>query len=304
LKKRILFIINPVAGVGGKHRIPDRITQHLDTRRFAYEIVNTQGRGHARDLAAEAAALGMDIVAVAGGDGSVNETASGLIGTDTALAIIPLGSGNGLARHLGYSPWLRSTLEVINAANAVSIDVGRVNGEPFFNLIGIGFDAFAVKLFDRERTRGLATYAFAVLRGLRSYDGYETRIEWSGEDSTSSQMEYWTGDAFMLNVCIGSQYGYNFRLAPQARADDGLFEVVLVERFPKRKAAGLVFDLLRERHLENPIIRHWRTDRLHVSTPAHTYLQLDGETRHKGKEFDIRIEPGALRVLVRPGLVV
>ena len=150
MKKNILFIVNPVAGVKRKDKIPPLINKYLDHNKFNYEVIYTESRGHATEIARQAVLDKFDVVAVAGGDGSVNEVATGLLGSETALAIIPSGSGNGLARHLGYSINIRSTLEIINEFQLKKIDVCKVNEAYFFSLIGIGFDAFVAKVFSKE----------------------------------------------------------------------------------------------------------------------------------------------------------
>lgn len=292
LKRRIRFVINPVAGTRRKHRIPDKIERMLDKERYDFDIVYTQGRGHATQLAAEAAAEGWDVLAIAGGDGSVNEAATGLLGTKTALAILPMGSGNGLARHLGYSPWVKSTFQVINTGVTADIDVGYVNDQAFFSLVGIGFDAFVAKLFDREKTRGLATYGLAAMAGLLRYDGIRFSLE--------SPVRNLEEEAFMINVCNANQYGYDFRVAPDASVTDGYFDVVWTERFPKRHALKLVYDLATENHLASPFVHRFQTDSLVVQVPERAHLQVDGEPRKKAREFAFRMEAAALRVLVNP----
>ena len=291
-KRKIRFIINPVAGTRKKHRIPDRIERHLNQHLYEYDITYTQGRGHATELAAQAAREGVDVVAIAGGDGSVNETAIGLLDTQTALAILPLGSGNGLARHLGYSPWVISTLQVINACHIVDMDVGKVNDKYFFSLIGIGFDAFVAKIFDREKTRGLATYALASAMGLMRFKDFEYELE-----SPSKKL---SGKAFMINVCNANQYGYNFRIAPQAIINDGQFDVVLTRDFPRWRAPKLIYDLSVENHLAEEYTHSFQASSIRIVTPERMYLQIDGETQHKAREFQINLEAGRLRVLVNP----
>ena len=292
MKRRILFIINPVAGTRRKHRIPDKIERFLDHRTFEYDIVYTQGRGHATELAEQAASDGIEIVAIAGGDGSVNECATGLLDTETALAILPLGSGNGLARHLGYSPWVKSTLRVINAARIERIDVGRVNEHRFYSLIGLGFDAFVAKIFDREKTRGFATYAAASAAALMRYGGFEYEL--------SSDVRSHTGRAFMINVFNSNQFGYDVQGAPDAVINDGQFNVVLVEPFPKWRAPGLVRQLLTGRHYGSPYVRTFQASRLTIHAPDRAHLHIDGEAHHKGRDFEIEVLPKRLRVLVNP----
>jgi diacylglycerol kinase (ATP) len=292
LKRRIRFIINPVAGTSKKHRIPDKINRFLDHKQFDFDIIQTQERGHANQLAIQAAKEGIDVVAVAGGDGSVNEVASGLIDTETALAILPLGSGNGLARHLGYSLWVKSTLDVINQYHVVDMDMGTVNDKPFYSLIGLGFDAFVAKIFDRGKTRGLYTYGLASTSALFKWKPFPYRLE------TPNKVH--EGEAFMINVCNSNQFGYNFKVAPDAEINDGQFNVVIVEPFPKWKAGKLFYDLSVENHLKSEYIRSFEASNIKISAPERAYLQIDGEPQSKSKQFDIKLFKGRLKVLRNP----
>lgn len=291
MKKRILFIINPVAGVRRKDRIPRMIEKYLDHERFQYDIIYTERRGHATQLAAEAAANGVDVVAVAGGDGSVNEAASGLIGTNTCLAIIPSGSGNGLARHLGYSINLRSTLQIINAYNVGTIDVCKVNDMYFFSLIGLGFDAFAAKVFSREETRGFLTYAWSALKSVRVFEPFEFNAVM--EDKTVQ------GKAFMINVCNSNQYGYNVKVAPYASLSDGYMDVVVLDNIPKWKVPLAVFQVFTGTHLNSKLFTIYKAAQVSIDAPQYVHLQVDGEAVQKDKSFNIVLEPHKLNVLLR-----
>lgn len=298
MKKRILFIINPVAGVRRKDRIPRYINKYLDHNRFDYEVIYTEGRGHATEIARDAVHQGYDIVAVAGGDGSVNEAATGLIGSNTALAIIPSGSGNGLARHLGYSIHIRSTLEIINDYHISNIDVCRVNNNYFFSLIGIGFDAFVAKVFSREETRGFFTYAWSAIKSIAAFDPFSYELCFNGK--------VLQGKAFMLSVCNSNQFGYNIRIAPGASLQDGMMDVIIVRKMPKWKLPMIVLSLLMRTHLHSRHVQSLRTKELSIHSKGYAYLQIDGETEHKEKDFKISLIPGALRVLsnarvMRPG---
>lgn len=292
MKRRILFAINPVAGTRRKHRIPDKINRFLDTSRYEYEIIYTQGRGHATEIAAQAASDGYDALAIAGGDGSVNEAAQGLLGTETALAILPFGSGNGLARHLGYSSWVKSTLDVINSFHESRVDVGKVNGKYFFSLVGIGFDAFVAKIFDRVKGRGFTTYAMASAAGLMRFKDFEYKLE-----TDTKMLE---GKAFMIDIFNANQYGYNVKGAPDASVLDGQFHVVLVESYPRWRAPRLLYQLFTEQAAKSPYIRTFKARKIHVQATDRAYLQVDGEAKGKARDFNIELEPGALKMLVNP----
>ncbi len=295
MKKRILFIVNPVAGVRRKDKIPPLINKYLDHERFIYEVIYTESRGHATEIARQAAAENFDIVAVAGGDESVNEAATGLIGTKTSLAIIPSGSGNGLARHLGYSINIRSTLQIINAYAIREIDVCKVNDDYFFSLIGIGFDAFVAKVFSREETRGFLTYVWSGLKSVSSFDKFEYSLQ-----CNERQM---SGKAFMINVCNSNQYGYNVKVAPDASLHDGMVDVVMLDDLPKWKLPILVLGLFSQSHLKSKHVQVFRTQELQIKSSGYMYLQIDGETVPKDKVFNISVLPNALNVLVNPKIL-
>ncbi len=289
MKKRILFIINPVAGVHSKDKIPRCIDKYLNKNQFDYEIIYTKGRGHATQLGTGAIDK-YHIVAIAGGDGSVNEVATSLVGSNVSLAIIPSGSGNGLARHLGYSINIRSTLNIINGYNVKKIDVCKINDTYFFSLTGIGFDAYVAKVFSREETRGFLTYAWSALKSVFSFDAFEFELY--------SETRKISGNTFMINICNSNQYGYNVKVAPYASLFDGLVDVIIINDISKWKLPILVTQLLAGQHLKSRHITFFRTSQLHIKSPAYCYLQIDGETVHKEKEFNISVLPQSLNVLV------
>lgn len=290
MKKKILFIINPVAGIKRKDKIPRYIKKYLDHSRFNYEVIYTESRGHATKIAEQAVKENYDVVCVAGGDGSVNEAAQGLIGSKTALAILPSGSGNGLARHLGYSINIKSTLKIINEYHIQRIDVCKVNEHYFFSLIGIGFDAYAAKVFSKEETRGFLTYAWASLKSISSYQPFDFTMKINGEEIEQT--------AFMISVCNSNQFGYNVKVAPYAHLQDGMMDVVIVKNLPKIKLPLLVMQLFMGSHLFSMHVKYLKTDKLIITSPTYSYLQIDGETVHKAKDFELTIQKEVLSVLI------
>ena len=167
-KKRIIFIINPISGTQKKDDFPELIDQMLDHSKFDIELRFTEYRGHAAEIARQSAADGIDVVVAVGGDGTVNEVARSLVHTNTALGIIPCGSGNGLARHLCIPIDVRGSLQLINNCAIESFDYGVINGQPFFCTCGMGFDAFISLKFAEAGKRGPITYIENVLKeGLK-----------------------------------------------------------------------------------------------------------------------------------------
>ena len=167
-KKSITFIINPISGTQNKDHIPSLIDELLDKTRFDYDVRLTEYRGHAAELTRQCAAEGRDIVVAVGGDGTVNEVARSLTHTQTALGVIPCGSGNGLARHLCLPMDTAKALQIINHCQIEPFDYGVINDLPFFCTCGIGFDAFISLKFAEAGKRGPVTYVEHVLKeGLK-----------------------------------------------------------------------------------------------------------------------------------------
>ena len=168
-KKKITFILNPISGTHSKEEIPNIIEQTLDYDLFEPTIRFTEYAGHAAEIAKECAEHQEDVVVAVGGDGTVNEVARSLVHTQTALAIIPCGSGNGLARHLCLPLDVKKAIGIINSYNVETFDYGVINGLPFFCTCGMGFDAFISLKFAEAGKRGPITYAENVLKeGLTS----------------------------------------------------------------------------------------------------------------------------------------
>jgi diacylglycerol kinase family enzyme len=167
-RKSIIFIVNPISGTHGKEDMPRLIEEHLDTSIFRHEVVFTEYAGHAAELACHYAKQGTDVVVAVGGDGTVNEVARSLVHTQTALGIIPCGSGNGLARHLCIPLDPIRAIKMINCCQIEEFDYGVINGLPFFCTCGMGFDAFISLKFAESGKRGPITYVENVLKeGLK-----------------------------------------------------------------------------------------------------------------------------------------
>jgi len=167
-KRKITFILNPKSGTSSKAEVPALIEQIIDKNLFTPEICYTEYRGHAAEIAKQKAEEGVDLVVAVGGDGTVNEVARSLVHTNTALAIIPCGSGNGLARHLCIPMDIKKALSIINSFKIDSYDYGVINGMPFFCTCGMGFDAFISLKFAEAGKRGPITYVENVLKeGLK-----------------------------------------------------------------------------------------------------------------------------------------
>ena len=254
--KHIVFITNPISGTISKAGIPELVEAHLDHTRFSHEFVATQYAGHATLLAQEAAARGADIVCAIGGDGTVNEVGRGLLGTETAMAILPCGSGNGLARHLMLPMDLKRCLDIINLDTVETLDSGVINGHPFFCTCGMGFDAFISMKFAEAGKRGLMTYVEQMLREGLSYKPETYEIE----DEMGSK----TYKAFLISAANASQYGNNAYIAPHASMSDGLLDVIIMQPFSLIEAPQVTLEMLNKTIDKNVNIRTFKARHVHI----------------------------------------
>ena len=238
MKRKIVFILNPHSGTDDKVRMPKLIEENINTKAYDYDIVFTEYAGHAADIAKDCASRGIDIVVAVGGDGTINEVARSIVHTNTALGIIPCGSGNGLARHLCIPLDPRKAISLINRACIESLDYGVINDLPFFCTCGMGFDAFISLKFAGAGKRGPLTYIENVLKEGLKYkpETYEGEME--------DEKEPKKYNAFLIACANASQYGNNAYIAPKATMTDGLMDVIIMEPFTAFDAPQISTDII------------------------------------------------------------
>lgn len=284
MERNILVIINPIAGTRSKRNVATLVRDALGE----VSIVYTERAGHGHELAL-AAAGHYDIVVAVGGDGTVNEVASGLMGSTTALGIVPCGSGNGLARDLGLPMRLRRALHVINDGTIDNFDCGEVNGKPFFCTCGVGFDAQVSHAFAKAGTRGFITYIRTTIQEYFSFRPANYRLTIDGETIDEQ--------AFVIAVCNAAQYGNNAFIAPHASMQDGMLDVTVLHRFslmsaPLVSARLFMRQLDKDKHYSVYRGRHIVIER-DDSGPMH----LDGEAMVMPARLDIVCHPALLRIV-------
>lgn len=289
-KTRILFIANPISGTHDKRPVIKSLPHFLPEERFEWDVAWTNHKGHAAEIAQQAAKDGIDICAAIGGDGTVNEVARSLCHTQTALAIIPMGSGNGLARHIQIPMSPDGALEVLARCDIKPLDYGLINDIPFFCTCGMGFDAFISEKFAHSGKRGLITYIENTLKGGLSYEPETYELELDG------QKEHY--EAFLIACGNASQYGNNFYIAPQASMSDGLLDVTIMEPFNMLMAPQIVMQMLNKKLDTNPRIRTFQCRSLHVHRSQPGVIHYDGEPAEAGTDVDIRLIPKGLNIIV------
>lgn len=292
-KKSILFLINPKSGVQKKRRIPQLVEKYLDREKFACRVEYTQHAGHATELARSAVEQGTDIVVAVGGDGTVNEVASALVHTGTALGVIPCGSGNGFARHLGIPMDVRGAIEFINSADVTSIDYGKLNGHPFFCACGVGFDALVSNHFAQGNRRGMFSYVQKTLTDWVTYNPEMYRIE------TPYQKRCLR--AFVIACGNAAQYGNNAYIAPYASMRDGLLTISVLSPFQTIEVPEIVAQLFTSQFNNNSrmttLSAPWVKIKRKTSGPVH----YDGEPCEMEAELLVEVVPSGLKVLALPG---
>ena len=285
-------MVNPISGTRSKDALPQHIEEVLDKELWDYSIEQTQYAGHAAVLAKAAATRGDWACVAVGGDGTVNEVARSLTHTDTALGIVPCGSGNGLARHLCLPMDMRKALGIINKGNAEAMDYGVINDLPFFCTCGMGFDAFISLKFAEAGKRGPATYVENVLK-----EGLKYRPEtYEVEDETGTRRY----KAFLIACANASQYGNNAYIAPGATMTDGMLDVIIMEPFTALEAPQISLDLFAKTLANNSKIKTFRTRgiRIHRSQPG--AIHYDGDPIMTGTDIDVHVEPHGISILTNP----
>lgn len=287
---KIVFVINPVSGTERKEHIVTLIHENLKFSGIQYDIAYTTFAGHATELAKRAIEQEYDVVVAVGGDGTINEIAQALIKTKTALAIIPQGSGNGLARHLGIPLSTNEAIKRLLEPKKILIDAATANGNHFFCTSGIGFDAHVSASFAARTFRGLGGYAYFTIRELFSYKPLTYTLEFNGQHIQRQ--------AFLIAFANATQYGNNAYIAPQADIQDGKLDICILKPFSKVKIPQLTWQLFNRTLPQNEAIEVFKSDKIKIhfdkAIPAH----IDGESRGLGTSIEYKSISKALTVWV------
>ncbi|MES2693762.1 MAG: diacylglycerol kinase family protein [Verrucomicrobiota bacterium] len=290
---KTLFVYNPRSGRNLRRVwLPGAIRDFIATHKLEARFATTEGPGHATELAREAVETGHDVVVAVGGDGTMNEVAQGLVGTRTALALVPCGSGNGLALHLGLPRAPLAALQLASGAGGriVALDTGMANGRPFFNAMGLGLDADVSRRFNLLTKRGLPAYARVAFSAIRQMRTERCTIRGAGRSETL--------DVLLIAVANSDQYGNNALIAPGARVDDGQLDLVAVRGVGLFGAATLVPRLFLGSFDRSPHVTRLTGPRFTIERAAPGLIHTDGETHATGARIEVEVRPGSLRVLV------
>lgn len=300
---KLSFIINPIAG-GGKYykQIEPLIKEELPVERYDVQVSCTEFSGHAEQLAREAADGGADIVVAVGGDGTVNEVACALVGRENvSLGIIPVGSGNGLARHCEIPMDPHAAIRLLTQNHSEKVDCGDVNGHYFFATAGTGFDAEVSERFAeicKEESwinrivgkRGLLNYVRALLMKFPQYKKADYRLR-------TKDKEISVESAFLITVGNASQWGNNAYITPQASMQDGKFTVAVVGKFGYTEVIPLAWRLMHRGLTDDTRVHYFETSFLELSTDVEGWCQVDGEPIRLNFPLRFTMHAGALSII-------
>lgn len=288
-KKNLHFIINPISGTGKQNGIEAKIDQELNKELFNIELHYTKKAKHATEIASQLVTNNADIIVAVGGDGTVNEIAQSMVNSSSILAIIPAGSGNGLARHLAIPQNISKALRLINSLNTKQIDSCTANGKFFVNVSGLGYDGHIAHVFSKARKRGMKTYVKLILSEWLNYrpKQYSIRID--------NKIVY-KGKAVLVSFANASQYGNNVVISPQSKDNDGKLDLCILKPFPFYEIPHLLLALASKRLHKHKRIQIIPCSKATIKTEK-AALHLDGEPLNLGNQIELEVIPSSINII-------
>lgn len=288
--KSIVFLINKNAGHGVPKVLEGLIHQKFSTTNINYKIEYAEYQGQLEKVVQAAAKQGVDIIVVAGGDGSVNGVFKEIKDKNISLGIIPIGSGNGLARHLHIPFNIEKSLDTIINGKTKLIDTATINNNPFVSIAGIGFDALIAKFFTQTKTRGFLAYIKLVIKNYFSYQPKKYRI-----NNAENNFEL---DAFIISFANSDQFGYNTSIAPQAKIDDGFLDVCILKKPPWYAIPVVGLQLLFNKINHSSYYTTFKSKNLTVEADENMIINIDGEHKSGTTKLTVNLSPKSLKVII------
>lgn len=291
-QKSVLFIVNPISGDIKKSNLPLLIKNNIDEHKFKWEIAYTTHTGHASYIAKDAVKNNTDIIVAVGGDGSINEIATAIVNTNVALAIIPLGSGNGVAYHLQLPiKNIAKAIQVINAGKIIEIDTLSTNRGIVVGFTGVGFEALVARTYRHLSRRGFLAYAWATTRGV-FYDYKPQQMKFEIDNIPKSAKVY------SLSVYNAKYLGYKVGKVGKASLADGKLNVILIKQFPLWKVLWVVFlELIGKMHwAKNAEV--FEAEKVKIYLKPKSIIQKDGDSFICSQNYEIKVNPLSLKVIV------
>jgi diacylglycerol kinase (ATP) len=288
--RKVFFIINKYSGTGYQSEVEGKITTRCGELDRECTIEFTQGRGHATELAKQAVCDGFKMVFAMGGDGTVNEVAQGLVHSNVTMGIMPKGSGNGLARHLGIPVKFPGMLDLLSSTRHIAMDTILVNDHLSVNVSGIGFDGHVAGLFGKTGKRGLAGYGKLVIQEFFRFNEFSGHLVLDGRSIDRS--------AFIIALANSSQFGNNAKVSPLASVCDQRIDVCFIKKIPLTQALGFARKMFTGTINKSPFIEIIQAQEISIRFPGPMPFHVDGESMEPTSDFSIKIQPGSLKMLV------
>lgn len=283
-----VVIVNPIAGVGFKIRLESTLRKAFEKTPHEFFITYTKRSGHAGELVRLALQMGAYAVIAVGGDGTINEIASEVSKTSLKMGILPMGSGNGLARSLGIPMSTPKALDLILQDSLRIIDCGLANLRPFFCTFGVGFDAEVTKKYEDLHFRGIMSYVLSSLDTYIKYKPVLYRITIENETFEQS--------AFLIACANADQYGNNAYIAPDAEVDDGLLDLVIVRNVSLTESPIFALQLFTKRISQNTSIDVYRASKFVIERSSPGAAHIDGESVMMDSRIELGVQEKCLSV--------
>lgn len=295
MQRKLLFFINPVSGARSKHLLESQITRRCLTEKAQFELSDTCKSGEYHFLPQKIEQEGFTDVVICGGDGSISPIVRHLLEVNVHVGIIPLGSGNGLARTAGIPYNIEKALSILFTGTPQPVDAFYINDRLGCQIAGLGYDAFVAAEFAKERKRGLSTYTRLAVKHFFSAKPYRFSISAGGQQFELS--------AFILCVSNANQFGNNLKIAPKARLSDGLLDVVVLKKTSKAQillsfAHHLLFPKKTGRpNSSKERILYFTTDEIEIINYDQAPVHIDGDPAETLERYKVRIVPAAYRLI-------
>lgn len=289
--KKILFVINPVAGgkFVNKTNLLHQIKANLSSE-IICDIKVWESLDHSDEIISMIMDGNYDMIAAAGGDGTINFVSQAAMKKNIPVGVVPLGSGNGLARHLGIPLNTVEAIKTISNGKEICIDTGIINGNVFICTAGAGFDALIGDLFSKSTGRGFVNYARMTIQQLFSYKPNEYTVIFDGQTIKRK--------AFIIAFANVNQYGNNTYIAPQADLQDGLLDICIIKPFNALQFWGLGIRIFNKTITKSSLYEYYKTKKVELRFEGKDPVHFDGEPVQMGNKIDIEVNPGSLRVVV------
>ncbi len=288
--KKVFFIINKYSGTGYQPEVEGKITTRCGELDMECTLEFTQGRGHATELAQQAIREGFKLVFAMGGDGTMNEVAQGLVHSTVTMGIMPKGSGNGLARHLGIPLKFPGMLDLLSSTHHIAMDTILINDHLSVNVSGIGFDGHVAGLFGKNGKRGLTGYGKLVVQEFFRFKEFNV--------TTVLDNQAINRDAFIIALANSSQFGNNAKVSPFASVCDQRIDVCFIKKFPLTQALGFAQKMFSGTINKSSFVEIIQAQEISIHFPNPMPFHVDGESMDPTDNFSIKIQPGSLNMLV------